>query len=66
MADPTLFANLAANGITVTSRVDVIGGTQSCYYCLGGPNYRREGRWVTVTTADSDGTKQTAIQSALS
>lgn len=66
MADPTLIANARAVGIIIDKRVDPVGGTTSDYYCQGGPNYDRRGRWVTVTTADTDGQKLTAIQTALS
>lgn len=66
MADPTLFQNAANVGITITNRGESSSGTESVYYCLGGPNYNRTGQWVKVTTANTDGQKLTAIQAALS
>lgn len=66
MPDTVLIPALALKGITVTNRNEASNGTQSAYYCLGGPNYDRRGRWVTVTTSDNDATKQTAIETALS
>lgn len=66
MPDTVLIPALAAKGITVTYRGESATGLQSCYYCLGGPNFERQGQWVTVTTADNDATKQAAIELALS
>jgi len=63
MPDSVLIPNAAAVGITITHRVDA--GNYSDYYCLGGPNYTRQGRWVKTTTADSDATKLTALQTGL-
>lgn len=66
MPDSVLIPDAAAVGITITRRDERPGGTTTDYYCIGGPNYRDQGTWVQVTTADSDATKLTAIQTALS
>jgi hypothetical protein len=69
MADPELQALLdpggTGRGVRIQQRVDT--GVLSAYYVVSGvgPYQGRGPRWINVTTADSDATKNTAIRTAL-
>lgn len=68
MADSDLQALLDTDpngrGIRIVRRVE-IDNTYSAYYVTGGQEYPGRDRWVTVTTADSDEDKDTAIRAVL-
>ena len=61
-----LVDDAAVYGIRIEKQDQSSSALAEAYYCHGGPNYSRVGRWVTVTKADNDATKLAAIQAALS
>jgi len=67
MADATLQAQLDptgnGTGIRILNRVDV--GTLTNYYVVPTQGYAGHARWVSVTTANTDNQKETAIRAAL-
>ena len=66
-ADATIVATCAALGIVIEKLVDTTDLTYTDYYCRGGAgSFRRSGQWVRTTATDSQATKVTAIQTALS
>ena len=66
-ADATIVATCAALGIVIERRDDTPDLTYTDYYCRGqAADYRRAGQWVRTTATDSQATKVTAIQTALS
>lgn len=69
MPDPALQALLDPDatgaGIQIERRVDSADGLISSYFVVGQVTGRGQGRWVNVTTANSDAQKNTAIRAAL-
>lgn len=67
MTDTTLQSQLDPSGngtgIRILRRVDT--GLLSQYYVMPTQGYAGHARWVSVTTADTDNQKETAIRAAL-
>jgi hypothetical protein len=68
MADPALQAlldpDVTGTGLVIERRLGGASDTLSHYYVVGNALGRGQSRWVTVTTADTDAQKNTAIRAA--